>query len=116
LKLDVFFACGIITQMVGAAYYYNKQSGLDMDPKTAISKGFLISACAIMCTVASVYYTIGWFAVKRSNYYLMSAFLILMIVESIALSYAIYIASTEAAFRITLIWLTSFGNIYLIND
>jgi hypothetical protein len=111
LKLDVFFACGIITQMIGALYYYNKQSGLDKDPKTAVSKGFVISACAIMCIVAIFYYTVGWFAVKRSNYYLMSGFLILMIVQAIALCFAIVIASSEPAFRLTLIWLTSFGNI-----
>jgi hypothetical protein len=115
MKLNVFFSCGIIIQMVGAVFYYYKQALVDLNTAPP-SRSFVISTCAIMTVVAIFYYAVGWFAVKRSSYVLMTGFFLLMIGESIGLVYAIIIASTELAFRITIIWLTGFAvvQIFLI--
>lgn len=115
MKLNVFFSCGIIIQMIGAVYYYQKQAVIDMESTKSLSKYAVVTACAIMALVAVFYYAVGWFAVKRSSYVLMTGFLILMIGDAIGLVYAIVIASTEPAFRITIKWLTSFGIFFLIN-
>ena len=109
LKLNIFFFCGIIIQMIGAVYYYGKQA----ESNDLISaKRYVASACALMCLVAVIYYTVGWFAVKRTSYALMILFLVLMLGNAVGLVYAIVVAFVEPAFKLTLIWLTSFGTFY----
>ena len=108
LKLNIFFSCGIIIQMVGALYYYNKQANIDMEISKNVSKYFVAGACSIMCLVAIIFYAVGYYGVKKASYSLMGVFLLLMVGNGIALIYAIVIASTEPAYKLTIIWLTSF--------
>ena len=119
LKLNIFFCVGIVFQILGVIYYNQKYDKLvlsrivDLDSVTDVSQSttqlVIVPSCVIMAVAGIVFYAVGWFGVRRGNYWLMSLFLMLMVANAAAISYALYIVYMDPEYRVTIIFLTFFG-------
>ena len=120
MKLNVFFCCGIILQMLGVIYYTRKYDVSKLhEPETLVQSSqettqkVIIPSCIIMAIVACGFYALGYFGVRRSSFTLMSMFLLFMVGNAAAISYALYIVFMDPAYKVTIIWLTTFGVFFL---
>jgi hypothetical protein len=115
LKMNVFFSAGIILQMLGVMYYTRKYDSQNMGAEAVslasqeVSQQIVIPSIVVMVIVGLGFYALGWFGSKRCSYWLMSSFLVLIAANAGALCYALYMVTNDSKYRITIIWLTAFG-------
>ena len=115
LKMNIFFSAGILLQMLGVTYYTRKYDSQNMGAEAVVqasqevSQNVVIPSIVVMVIVGLGFYSLGWYGSKRCSYWLMSCFLVTIMANVGAVCYALSKVYDDPKYRITIIWLTTFG-------
>ncbi|OAJ36082.1 hypothetical protein BDEG_20294 [Batrachochytrium dendrobatidis JEL423] len=116
MKFNVFFFLGIIAQIGFAAYFKNKVAtvnALDDDGRLHATlernRLQLWGYGAITLFTSLFYFVLGYLGMRRTNFLMMCAFLVMMVVYIAAVFYFLIQANNDPDLSITRIWLTVFA-------
>lgn len=110
LKLNSFFFLGLMTQVLTAYYFDRKVNG------NPLSVGITVLYTLIVIFATAIYYMLGYFGSSRASLQLISIFYFFIAANFAVIGYIYYKGWTEGTFKATIIWLTTFGNILLIQN
>jgi hypothetical protein len=104
LKLNAFFLLVIDAQYVMETYFSSK--GTD-----GSASNFLIVSFVVTIVIFGIYYGLGYFSMKKSNYIMAGLFLLMLMINflvSVVVLWRVYIQA-PLQFKSSRTWLTVFG-------
>ncbi|KAJ3211385.1 hypothetical protein HDU67_004569 [Dinochytrium kinnereticum] len=121
LKLNIYFTLGIVAMIVSANYYiqkadYDQHDQLNtllsavgapedrfyrIEAPKAFATSFILPSAIIAIVVAGIYYTLGWFGIRRGNYPLMWIFFVFMMVDMGAVVAALARVVPDGKYQLT---------------
>ncbi|KAJ3088589.1 hypothetical protein HK102_008407 [Quaeritorhiza haematococci] len=137
LKLNIYFSIGIVAQMVGAIFYTTRQQNLNsptpeptptngsnstipsdiLNPTasgSSVFKSLVLPLSIILSVVFLLYYTLGYFGVRRGSYFVMSSFLFIIAASFVSVLVALVFINLSSQFQISIIWLSTFAVIQIL--
>ncbi|KAJ3102766.1 hypothetical protein HDU97_000305 [Phlyctochytrium planicorne] len=120
LKVNIYFTLGIVAQIVSASYYvqkadYDQQDQLNallaganhpelltkLDSPKAFGTTFILPSAIIAIVVGVLYYTLGWFGIRRASYPLMFIFFAFMVFDMGAVITTMAIVVPDSKYNLT---------------
>ncbi|KAI8928009.1 hypothetical protein BC831DRAFT_397972 [Entophlyctis helioformis] len=120
LKFNVYFAIGIVLQMISIVYYSAKveiamfsagatELGVLADGRLVFVRTISAIAGATVFLTGLGYYACGYYGVKRGSKPLMAGFMAMMVLYIVVALNALYQAVYFASFKVAQVWLASFA-------
>ncbi|KAL2917417.1 hypothetical protein HK105_203082 [Polyrhizophydium stewartii] len=141
LKLNVYFAVGIVVQMLSAIYFARViDDSLDatsaisgpsasatsrmgsagitnsspVDNNLQISRALSATAGTVVFVVSIVYYSLGYYSIKRGSRLLMAAFFVAMALNLVVVLYALFEAIFNDLYYVVRVWLATFAIVQFV--